>query len=285
MSASRCLLLETRFESEPGTWLSDLLPALRPLAEVASPTSLFTVSPGGRPSRIRKFKWSTLEELAGLPATGTISANDFGKGPDGNDRVSLSLYLRHNPGVEPGYHPPADVSMALIASDEEWGGALAGSVRFLEFAASVRSVLHGGITVLDNLAQANCELSGGLRSEADAQPTLFQRRRDHDWWRNSRQLWTHCRRLYWTTLLGPTLAASAGGADAARAAGALELREINGSLLFSSIEGPPCDSLDPAFLAATTRLRRWLWPHTFQNPLDAVGFEEEIGLAAPPLGP
>jgi hypothetical protein len=63
------------------------------------------------------------------------------------------------------------------------------------------------------------------------------------------------------------------------------VKEIAGSLVFDAMEGPPLDSLDPAFPAATTQLRRWLWPHTFQNPLDAVGFEEEIGLADQPLGP
>ena len=44
--------------------------------------------------------------------------------------------------------------------------------------------------------------------------------------------------------------------------------------------GPPRDSLDPEFLAATTSLRRWLWPHPFKNPLDAAGFEAEVGLPA-----
>ena len=30
----------------------------------------------------------------------------------------------------------------------------------------------------------------------------------------------------------------------------------------------------------TRELRRWLWPHTFKNPLDAAGFEAEVGLPA-----
>ena len=57
--------------------------------------------------------------------------------------------------------------------------------------------------------------------------------------------------------------------------------EVNGSLIFQAMAGPPRDSLDPEFLAATVRLRRWLWPHTFQNPLDAAGFEAEVGLPVP----
>ena len=66
-----------------------------------------------------------------------------------------------------------------------------------------------------------------------------------------------------------------------RAAGALDVREVNGSLTFRAMEGPPRDSRDPEFLAATLPLRRWLWPHTFQNPLDAAGFEAEVGLPVP----
>lgn len=58
-------------------------------------------------------------------------------------------------------------------------------------------------------------------------------------------------------------------------------RHARGDIVFLAMEGPPRDSLDPEFLAATTRLRRWLWPHTFQNPLDVAGFEDEIGLSAP----
>ena len=59
------------------------------------------------------------------------------------------------------------------------------------------------------------------------------------------------------------------------------MQEINGSIMFQAMAGPPRDSLDPEFLAATVRLRRWLWPHTFQNPLDAAGFEAEVGLLPP----
>jgi hypothetical protein len=140
----------------------------------------------------------------------------------------------------------------------------------------------GGVTVLENAAQAAMEVTGTGTDSARQSP-LFRRRHDHDWYLNRKTIRHKCRRLYWTTLLGPELTAAAGGADAARAAGALDVRETSGSLVFQAMDGPPLDSLDPAFLAATVRLRRWLWPHTFQNPLDAVGFEEEIGLAAPTL--
>ena len=63
----------------------------------------------------------------------------------------------------------------------------------------------------------------------------------------------------------------------------LDVRELDGSIVFQAMPGPPRDSLDPEFLAATTALRRWLWPHTFKNPLDAAGFEAEVGV--PPAPP
>jgi hypothetical protein len=150
-------------------------------------------------------------------------------------------------------------------------------------ATVVLPVVHGGITRLDNLAQAESETSG-TATHIERQPATFQRRREHDWWMNQAILRTKCRRLYWTTLLGPALTQAAGGADAARDAGALDVREVNGSVIVRAMEGPPRDSLDPEFLAATVRLRRWLWPHTFQNPLDAAGFEAEVGLPVPSPG-
>jgi hypothetical protein len=55
--------------------------------------------------------------------------------------------------------------------------------------------------------------------------------------------------------------------------------------MFQAMPGPPRDSLDPEFLAATTSLRRWLWPHTFKNPLDAAGFEAEVGVAVSDAAP
>ena len=275
MSSARCLVLEVRFATEPAAWLALMLSALRPLVDALRPAEMFVCTPGGKVSRDRKVKWSTVEELSALPTTGTLSLHTY----EGATRCSMRAYLRHNPAIELRYQRPADVWFSVERTADDWAPALRAAEDFLTFAAAAPSVLFGGITVLDNDSQASSEVTGDS-TFIEKQPAQFQARHDHDW-RLQHELWTLCRRLYWKTLLGPTLAAAAGGADAARAAGALDLREIDGSLLFQAMPGPPRDSLDPEFLAATTSLRRWLWPHTFKNPLDAAGFEAEVGLPTP----
>lgn len=270
----RCLMLETRFQTEPAAWLDRLLPALQPLAEVVKPTSVCACTPGGRVTRDRTFRWSTVEELAAQAATGTLTMNVY----EGASPVVISLYLRHNPAIELHYQPPAAVWVAVehVAGGSAWTDVLDAMEDFLKVAASLPGILHGGISTLDNLVQARSEITG-TGTDVDRQPSGFRTRSDHDW-RFPVDAWRMLRRLYWTTLLGPTLAAAAGGAAAARAAGAVEVQEVGGAIIVRAMAGPPRDSLDPEFLAATLRLRRWLWPHTFKNPLDAAGFEAEVGL-------
>lgn len=234
------------------------------------------VSPGGRVSRARAYKWSSVESAVDDAETGTVS---LFTADEEADSFQLGFYVRHNPKVARGSQVPPYLWMVDGATSHD-DRAVTATARVLEIAATHMGVLHGNVTRFGNSAQARSELIGG-RTGMDDQPPLFQQRYEHDWWRNQGEVWTRCRRLYWKTLLGPTLATAAGGAAAARAAGALELEEINGALLFRAMQGPPRDSLDPEFLAATTSLRRWLWPHTFQNPLDAAGFEAEVGLAVP----
>lgn len=272
----RCLMLETRFATEPATWLDRLLPALQPLVTAVAPQTMFTCSPGGRVSRERRFKWGLVEDSATMATTGDVALNTY----DGDAPSTIKLYLRHNPAIDLRFQPPARLLAAIEGEPAGWAGVLPAMKVFLQFAAAAPGVLHGGITLLDNLAQAAIETTG-TSTDIDKQPPGFIRRHEHDWRLNKQELGSSCRRLYWMTLLGPTLATAAGGAAAARAAGAHAVTEVDGSLIIQAMDGPPRDSLDPEFLAATTRLRRWLWPHTFKNPLDAAGFEAEVGVPAP----
>jgi hypothetical protein len=274
VAPSGSLLVEVRVADEPVLHVDTLWPALRQLMSGLGdePKTVWTTSPGGRAGRERKFSWETMTALAQDENVGTISSAELRRLPVG---FSLSLYLRHNPKLPVDAQPPAKLSMAVELQPGvlEAAKPARAAVEFLAACATHMPVLHGGVTVLDNIEQAHCELTGGLASDAAKQSPQFQQRREHDWWRNQTLLRSHCRRLYWTTLLGPELTQASGGAAAARAAGAVNIREINGCILFQAIDGPPADSLDPSFLGATTALRRWLWPHTFQNPLDASGFE------------
>jgi hypothetical protein len=82
------------------------------------------------------------------------------------------------------------------------------------------------------------------------------------------------RRLYPITLLGPKLASQLTAAGALTA-GALAVKEINGSLLIDAYP-TVVETWEPEYLNATVKLRRWLWPHTIQNPADAVGLVSSL---------
>ena len=272
LNADRYFAGEIWFAEEPEP--QRLVDALRPLAAAAKPRVIHATTPGGRLLRDRAYRWATVEQLASDPTVGTLSLSDA---DDGGHSCEISLFLRLNPDLAGNEQRPPSAWFAISNASVPAPIELASQA--LTTLAERELVLHGCLTVLDNVTQATSEFTG-VGTSGRANSALFDRRRAHDW-RFPRRAWTLCRRLYWKTLLGPTLAAAAGGADAARAAGALDLREIDGSLLFQAMPGPPRDSLDPEFLAATTSLRRWLWPHTFKNPLDAAGFEAEVGLPMP----
>lgn len=276
VSPGGCLAVELRIVDEPAAHLDLLLPALEdllaPIGDV--PKRMSALLPKGRFSRDRVFTSKNLRELTAEPARG-IEAYELRRG---NGDLSLSVDLRHVAEFDPRFFPPSHVRLALTQPPS---GPSADVVRaaeeFLARCAAGMPIHFGCVTMLDNIHQATSEATG-TATDIEKQSLVFQQRREHDRVPNQRLLRTQIRRLYAITLLGRQLADAAGGGDAARAAGALDLREIDGSLLFRAMPGPPLDSLDPAFLAATTSLRRWLWPHTFQNPLDAAGFEAEVGL-------
>ena len=274
----RCLLVEVRTADEPANHTTMLWPALQELMRALGdePRTMWATSPGGKAGRDRQFSWAGLNALGSDPKTGTVSSTELRAH---EAEFDLSIYLRHNPALPADAQPPAAIWMAV----ELRAGAFAltelvdAAESFLIACATTMPVLHGGVTVLDNVTQARCEVTGGTASEAAKQRPEFQRRREHDWFLNQSALWSKCRRLYFVSLLGPALAARAGGAEAARAAGAIDVREIAGALIFRAIHPPPRDSLDPEFLATTASQRRWLWPCTFQNPLDASGIEDVLG--------
>jgi hypothetical protein len=220
----RSLVLEARFDTEPATWRDRLLPALQPLVTAVAPQTMFTCSPGGRVSRGRRFKWAQVEDSASMATTGDIALNTY----DGDAPSTIKLCLRHNPAIDLRFQPPASLFAAIERERPSWDGVLPAMLSFLQFAASAPGVLHGGITLLDNLAQAAIEVTG-TSTDIDKQAPGFIRRHEHDWRLNKQELGSSCRRLYWKTLLGPTLATAAGGA--ADAAGGRRARLTRGRRL------------------------------------------------------
>jgi hypothetical protein len=142
---------------------------------------------------------------------------------------------------------------------------------FLEGMTSLCTLLSGGVFQAPTLGQAMHEMHTGY--SLSQEPKAFQDRIGVDMRLDN--YWTMARRLYPITLLGPKLASQVTAAEA-RAAGALAVKEINGSLLIDAYP-TVVETWDPEFLKATVELRRWLWPHTIQNPADAVG----LGLKLP----
>lgn len=178
-------------------------------------------------------------------------------------RVTLSARARFAPGVIAADQAPRSLHAILALGDGGLDGELARAAAdgWLETCARQLDVLHGGITVLPSYEEAIVEATlVGL----SVSPAVEARWR-YDAHRR-RGLWSHARRLYWTTLLGPELATRAVAAGA-RDAGAAEVREIEGSLLVRATRDP--GGVDAGFAARATALRRWLWPHTVQNPVDA----------------
>ena len=281
MSVPGCLVVFVRSDDEPAAHWPLVSTSVRALFEALGdePKRIWATTPAGRSGRERAFSWPTMDSLAADTNTGTVSTMGLRERPNAMD---LSLYLRHNPTLRVRRQGPAGL-WAAVELSRDWPNVerFADAARaFLRECARGLAVVHGGVTVLENQWQAVGEVAGTW-IEVEKQPERFQRRMEGDRIAKATRLRDRCPRLYWTTLLGPGLAAAAGGAEAARIAGGRDVREVAGSLVFQATDGPPQDSLDPEFLAATAKLRRWLWPHTFQNPLDAAGFEDEVGAPRP----
>ena len=134
---------------------------------------------------------------------------------------------------------------------------------FLRTCAMELSVLHGGVAAFPNRNQAITEASligQGLSKETEP----FVRRWEYEAG-NWTSLWQKARRVFWLNLIGPDLAQKVGGPAAANAAGAIEVEEVQGSLIFAATSNIE-DSLDPHFSDKTSKLTEWLWPYLLQNP-------------------
>jgi hypothetical protein len=180
--------------------------------------------------------------------------------------LELRLYVRHDPNVPLIYQAPG--VWYLVAGGPRWPAEQLGdaAVVLLQSCAAELSVLHGGATLLWGREQALSEASL-IAVDLARLPEEFVRRWCYDA-RSERLLGERARRVYWATLLGPRLAAAAGGVTAAQAQGAAQANEIRGSLVMCATSRI-ADSLSPEFPSHTQNLRRWLWPLLIQNPADA----------------
>jgi hypothetical protein len=252
---------------EPAKDPAALLSALERLCrEVGlTPTKMMVTTPIGRVSRPHKL---TDERLREAVASDSVGSTVLSWARKDQEELTVRYYLRHHHPVDTRFQAPAlhYTFMPLPADPALRHRRLAAVETFLLDASLPFVPLHGAIAAAyehDHAAE-EINMSAEARFAPDGRP--LRHRTDFDQLA-SEALWTRARRLYWTTLLGPELAATAGGAGAARAAGAARVEDRHGCLIVQSTDDV-ADSLAFDWHARTRNLRRWLWPHTIQNPGD-----------------
>ncbi len=230
-----------------------------------TPANICVASAKGKVGKTQTFTPGKFAALLGQPGSGALTISGLKESPA---HVDLRLYLRHNPAVAMKYQPPgvlyfvAECGRQALPPKKSQEAAR----EFLRACAAELSVLHGGIMAFPNRHQALSEASL-IGYDVSEEPESFAKRWNYDA-SNSMSLWQKARHVYWVSLLGPVLAQQAGGAAAVVTAGAVEVTEVAGSLIFAATKNIE-DSLDPEFSHKTRRLRNWLWSYLIQNPHDA----------------
>jgi hypothetical protein len=230
-----------------------------------APLKMTVASVRGRVGNSQPFSPDNFAMLLADPEAGALRISGLKSSPA---HMDLRLYLRHNPGVALKHQPPGVLYFIAECGHEALSLAKSQEAahEFLHACANGTSVLHGGISAFINHDQARSEASL-IGSDVSEQPESFVKRWNYDA-SNATSLWQKARHLYWTTLLGPSLARQAGGAAAALASGAVLVTEVADSLIFTATESVE-DSLDLTNFSRKTRgLREWLWPYLIQNPHD-----------------
>ncbi|MEZ4363312.1 MAG: hypothetical protein R3B48_24260 [Kofleriaceae bacterium] len=211
----------------------------------------------------REQVWKAFDDAAGDEKVETLNLL---VGSPRDVRFAATVQLRND--VAPQRHSTAPLYIGFACESQTWSAEKIGQAArsLLEHAASgLTTSLFGGVFRAPVVNQALHEIhSGGNLHE---EPKPFYDRIAFDL--RLENYWTKARRLYPVTLLGPKLASQLSAADAL-AAGALAVQEISGSLLIDAYPSI-VETWDPEFLRATVSLRKWLWPHTIQNPADAAG--------------
>ena len=232
--------------------------------------SLIQISPGEvqaslfrkpfRQGKWRKKLWSTFDEALGEDE---VEVLNLLVGTPLDVRFAAKIQLRGNWTSSVAW----PLHMSFVCETKTWPAQRVGDATraFLRGVASISSAISGGAFRAPTLGQGMHEVHGGV--SISQEPKAFQDRIGGDALLDP--YLTKARRLYSLTLLGPKLASQV-SAEEARAAGALAVEEIHGSLL---IEAYPSivETWDPQFLKSTVDLRKWIWPHTIQNPADAGG--------------
>lgn len=219
--------------------------------------------------RWRSLQSKALDEALADPEVETVN---FIAGLPRDVYFVAKTQVRSDPDPRRRPASPLRFSFVCNATHVEPSASVRAGRSLLTRACASGAALFGGVFRAPSFNQAVCEVddSGNCQQE----PAAYRERNKVDCIAASDR-WTKARRLYPITLLGPKLASAVSAADAL-AAGALAVQELGGSLLIDAYP-TVVETWDPEYLRATVALRRWLWPHSIQNPADAVG----LGLKLP----
>jgi hypothetical protein len=139
---------------------------------------------------------------------------------------------------------------------------------WLRISATQATPFSGGVFAASDLRNAKVEMTQEFHfypgEDPDRSPNSFRGRMERE--RPVEETKARIRRVYPITLLGPQFASQV-GVDKLVAAGAKNVEQINGSVIFDATP-QLLEAWSPEYLAATVELRRLLWPMSFQNPAD-----------------
>jgi hypothetical protein len=151
--------------------------------------------------------------------------------------------------------------------------------RLLEVFVDEYPIVHGSIGGYRSAKYASeeCSFSGAAREGDIDQVTSTRLGKDQMLYNESKRL---LRRLYPVTIIGPELWAKLPPMPATSAPATVEdLGDCKMLTCWPELVEPH----DPAFLAGTSALRRWIWPYTIQNPADDPDtVDAKLGLSPPP---
>ena len=254
------------FESDPalhaGVARSTLDAILRQLGALEADVKM-SVYKGHQDGRLRGFKWKAIDEAIASPDVQVLNLV-IGAPMDVWFTAKLQLRSDPNPRLRPS-SPRCFYFASELRTSSAPALIEAGKEMLRQIARDARPI-SGGVLAAPTFNQTYCEVEDSGNSEQES--TAYRDRIRVDAYGASDRR-SKARRIYPITLLGPKLAGQVAAADA-RAAGALAVEEINGSLLIDAYP-TVVETWDPGFLKATVELRRWLWPHTIENPADAAG--------------
>jgi hypothetical protein len=137
-------------------------------------------------------------------------------------------------------------------------------LRFLSVIAAQYPVAQGSVAGYRSTKYASqeCSLSGAVSPLELDEATQARLHRDGMSYRRSKRM---LRRLYAVTIIGPELWAKLPPVPETSAA--VTVQDL-GNCKMLTCWPELVEPHDPAFLKGTKELRRWIWPHTIQNPAD-----------------